>query len=190
MRFLTSEAAQQWLAPINAAIGKDRVISFGRNHEGRVLRLDAEYPKTPRQITYFVERAVDWLPREHERLLWLSDWETYPPHPLKFFELVRLGCGERRHIIDAPGGIFNPDRGPKDQESSAEPDTIPLIGFVLLLMDFDWAGYLVSQDAASASFICFNDEIVSFSTLNPTALDDARQMCGQFLPKNAHRGPR
>jgi len=180
MKFLRTSEAQQWLAPLGAAIGKDRTISFGRDHKSRSLRLEAEFPRTPLQTTYFVERAVDWLPRGYERLLWLSDWETYPPHPLGFFELVRLGCGERRHIIDSPGGIFNPDRGPKDQESSSEPDTFALAGFVLLVMDFDWAGYLVSQDAASASFIRFDDEVVSFSTLDPAALEDARQLCGQF----------
>jgi hypothetical protein len=180
MKFLTTSEAQQWLMPLAATIGKDRAISFDLGHKGRSLRLNAEFPKSPRQITYFVERAVDWLPRECERLLWISDWETYPPHPINFFELVRLGCGERRHIIDAPGCVFNPDRGPKDQEFSSEPDTFPLIGFVMLLMDFDWTGYLISQDATSASLVYFTDEVISFSTCDPTALEEARGLCSQF----------
>jgi len=180
MKFLTTSEAQQWLTPLVATIGKDRAIYFGRDHKDRPLGLKAEFPKSLRQITYFVERAVDWLPRGYERLLWISDWETYPPHPINFFELVRLGCGERRHIIDAPGCVFNPDRGPKEQEFSAESDTFPLIGFVMLLMDFDWAGYLISQDAASTSVVYFNDEVISFSTSDPAALEEARGLCGQF----------
>lgn len=161
-------------------IGKDRAISFGRDRDSAALRLDAEFPRTPLQITHFVERTVDWLPRNYERFLWLSDWQTYPPHPLGIFELLRRGCGESRHIIDAPGCVFNPDLGLKDQEFSAEPDTVPLAGFILLLMNFDWAGYLVSQDAAFISSVRFDDEVISFSTTDPTRLDDARSLCSQF----------
>lgn len=43
---------------------------------GVPIRTGAEFPKTPLQVTHFVERAVDWLPREYERLHWLSDLEN------------------------------------------------------------------------------------------------------------------
>jgi hypothetical protein len=180
MKFLTTIEVQQWLSPLGAAIEVNREISFGQDSGKRALRLDAEYPKTPLQITYFAERVVDWLPRNYERLLWLSDWQTYPSHPLGFFELVRRGFGEKRHTIDAPGCVFNPDGGPKEQEFSAEPDTVPLAGFALLLMNFDWAGYLVSQDAVSISSVRFDDEVISFSTIDPTRFGDARGLCSQF----------
>src|SRR6266481_9062935 len=79
---------------------------------------------------------VDWLPNGCERMLWPTNWSTYQPNPTILFETIRRGCNESRHIIDAPGHLFQSsayDR--KDYETRTKQDHEEnnlLWGFLLL----------------------------------------------------------
>ena len=103
---------------------------------------------------------------------------SYPRHPLAFFETARYGCGERRHIIDAPGLLIESDDGPKCQEFSESPNTPTFVGFALLVVIFDWQAYLIAKNETSHVYL--GDEFISFSTADDSKLAEVLALAHRF----------
>jgi hypothetical protein len=180
-KFLSHDESQKWLDSFAVSIDKNRHLVFPRYAPGPMKRLTASLPEKPLALTYFMERVVYWLPRFGQRFLWISDWSTYPPHPILFFEAVRHGFGERRHIIDAPGCVFEPETGLANQEFSDVPDTSTLIGFSLLVTTFNWQASLLTTN--QKSYVHLGGDDISFFTTEDDKADEALELALKFSLK-------
>jgi hypothetical protein len=136
-----------------------------------------DVPKEALRQNYFSARLVQWLPNGSPRLLFLTDWHTYPPAPLTTFETLRLGCGESRHIIDAPGHLFEAFEGSNDDFYKDKPSAL-LTGIVSLALGYDWYGYLTSQ--TPTEYVVLGDGFVSFSTASDEKFDEAKEIAMTF----------
>jgi hypothetical protein len=179
MKFLTMHQSREWLAAFGATINDDRALLLNSKQHG-MRALETHLPSVPPMLANFLERVVDWLPRGKERLLWLSDWTTYPPHSYRFFESVWTAFGGSGPVIETAGCLFKPDHGDVNQEFSEEPESFTLIGLSLLVVNFDWRACIVTQDGDGASRIDFGDECMSFSTSESIKLEEARALLDQF----------
>lgn len=159
-------------------LNQNRTLRFPESGSTAARTILMNFPDKPLKLTYFLERVVDWLPRGRERFLMISNWNTYPPHPLAFFETVRSGCGERRHIIDAPGLLIESDDGAKCQEFSESPNTPTFVGFALLVVNFDWQAYLIAKNETSHVYL--GDEFISFSTADDSKLAEVFALAHRF----------
>jgi hypothetical protein len=178
MKFFSPDETKEWLMSFQVVVNKNRTLSFPKTETATARTVFMNFPDKPLKLTYFLERVVDWLPRGRERFIMISDWHTYPPHPLAFFEAVRSGCGESRHIIDAPGLLIEADDGPRCQEFSESPSTPIFIGFALLVVNFDWQAYLIAKN--DTSHIRLGDEYISFSTTDKGKLDEVLALADGF----------
>jgi hypothetical protein len=178
MRFLSQEESMEWLKTFDVTVDPTRRLHFRDSVRTATQNLVMKFPDKPLQLTYFLERVADWLPRRRERFLWMSNWATYPPHPLQFFETVRSGCGERRHIIDAPGLLIESDDGPQDQEFSEAPNTSTFVGFVLLVVNFNWQAYLIASNETSHVYL--GDEFISFSSKDEKKLKEVFELAKSY----------
>jgi hypothetical protein len=186
LQFLSHDESQEWLGSFAVSINQNRALVFRHDVRRATKRLTAPLPEKPLRLTAFMKRVVDWLPRLGQRFLWISDWSTYPAHPIIFFETVRLGCGERRHIIDAPGCLFEPETGSVNQEFSEVPDTSTLIGFSLLVATFNWQAYLVTKQ--QTSHVHLGDDDISFVTTDDGKADAALELARIFDLKVTQKG--
>jgi hypothetical protein len=178
MRFLSPDETKEWLMSFNVSVSHDATLRFPESCNTATQTILVNLPDRPLKLTYLLERVVDWLPRGRERLLMMSHWNTFPPHPLVFFETARQGCGERRHVIDAPGLLIESDDGPKCQEFSESPNTATFVGFALLVVNFDWRAYLISKN--ETSHIYLGDEFISFSTADNNKAAEAFELARRF----------
>src|SRR5256885_17212857 len=119
MKCLTYDESQKWLALKNVRIDENRNLWFAREQE----RIMMTTPKRALAMHCFSEQLTDWIPSGSNCMFWLSNWSTDPPNQLALFELVRFACGEPRHIIDAPGHLF---------DLKAEQSTTGITGLLLL----------------------------------------------------------
>jgi hypothetical protein len=166
MRCLTYSESEGWFAAIGAEITKYRYISF-QHGAGRPRLLLPALKLDVMGASSLATHLVDWLPSACERMLWLSNWETYPPDQTILFETVRRGCGETRHIIDAPGHLFQSsayDRNDYDTRTPQDHEENGLLwGLLLLMITFNWDGYLVTPNGdcislADTSIAIFSDD--------------------------------
>ena len=115
-------------------------------------------------------------------MLWLKKWETYPSNEIIFVETVRIGCGESRHIVDAPGHIFEiGEFDGRNYESGMlqdNPKNAVLSGFILLIMCFDWDVYILSK--SSLDYIYLGDQRILFSSINKDKIQEAETLLHKF----------
>jgi hypothetical protein len=149
MKCLTFEESQNWFSSSGVRIDENRNLRFRREHE----RIMTTMPKGASALSHLSTRLADWIAGDAGRILWLSNWETYPAERLIQFETMRLGCGEPRHIIDSPGHLF---------EQSTEQENAVLAGLIFLIMTFNWEGYIVPQN--QDEFVYLGDEYIVFSS--------------------------
>ena len=126
-------------------------------------------PKKVSALAYFSARLNGWLSDGSERLLWLSSWETEPPQPLLFFEEIRKGSGDSRHIIDAPGHLL---------ETPNSTEAALLTGLIFLVIGFGWEAYIVPQELAD--FVYLGDEHVVCSSARPEKMRELSEMVAAF----------
>src|SRR5260370_27035278 len=149
MKCLTYAESEAWFASFGVKIIENRHLSFPvrARKERRMLITDFQID-APRLI-YFLDQLVDWLPNGRERMLWLTSWETYPVNQTIFFERVRRGCNENRHIIETPGHLFESsthDREDYDNRTAYEHEENAIMaGLLLLVVCFNLVAGLVAQ---------------------------------------------
>jgi hypothetical protein len=135
-----------------------------RNDQSRIM---LTIPKTAPALNWFAADLGDWLLSDFDRLFWLSNWDTQPPYPALFFEEIRKGHGEMRHIIDAPGHII-----------SVSDESALMKGLMFLTMAFRWQGYLVCQ--GGDDYVYLGDQCVVCSSQKATKMQDVASIVEKF----------
>jgi hypothetical protein len=149
MKCLTYEESQKWLDLIGISIGTKRELVF----PGEQQKIMMTVPKTAPALNWFSARLGRWLSRGSERMLWMSNWDTFPHYPIGFFEAIRNGYGETRPVIEAPGHVFS-------ALNRAETELVS--GLIFLVMTFRWEAFIVSQE--STEFVYLGDQCVVCSS--------------------------
>ena len=165
MKCLTYEETRIWLDSFSVKIGEHRHLSFASFQN----RLMVTLPREAHRLQSLSSCLNDWLPNNHSRLLWLSNWETDPPEQIVLFEKVRLGCGESRHVIDAPAHLF---------EAPILQERVVLSGLVFLILALNWEGYLVADSCNDHVYL--GDECLSFFSADDKKLKVATDMVQSF----------
>jgi hypothetical protein len=180
MKCLTYVESEEWLAASAVKITEHRQLAFPTEKRKARRTLIVSLPKEPLRIGLFSDQLMDWLPNGCGRMLWLSTWRTYPPNQPILFKTVRRGCGESRHIIDAPGHLFElsayngyENRTPRDVQENAI-----LAGFVLLMICFDWEGYIVTQN--HDDYILLGDAYIEFFSTSGEKVKEASSLAEKF----------
>ena len=129
---------------------------------------------------WFFSSIVDWLPNGCSRMLWLYKWLTYPPDQIVVFENLRRGCGESRHIIDAPGHLFESSKY-RNYESKTDCDIQEdsvLAAMALLMVSFDWEGYIITD--RSDAHILIGDEYLEFFSLDHDKIQQIEKIANSY----------
>lgn len=181
MRCLTDTESEAWFAAAGIKIGKYRHISFP---QGALKRRCLFLPNLELGISdlgRLCTQLVDWLPNGCERMLWLTNWATYQPDPTILFESLRRACDENRHIIDAPGHLFESspyDRQDYDTRTKRDHAENTLIwAFLLLIIACQLGGYLV---APNGDCIELDDTSLSISSTDDTKIREAYELAARF----------
>ncbi len=163
MRCLTFDESKNWLTNNHVQIDSTRNLIFCNDQK----RIMMTMPKTAAALNWFASELGDWLLSDFDRMFWLSNWDTQPPYPALFFEEIRKGHGEMRHIIDTPGHII-----------SVSDETALMKGLMFLTMAFRWEGYLVCQ--GGEGYVYLGDQCVVCFSQNSAKLDDVAVIVEKF----------
>src|SRR6266540_778697 len=89
--------------------------------------------KLHRHRTSLFRRILGVIGIENEALLHCTDWGMYTPDEMSIIRAVRVGCGEHRELIEAPGHLFSKD----------ESDLV--LGMLSLIKYFEWTAYFYAD---------------------------------------------
>lgn len=165
MKYLTDNESQKWLASMGVRIDGNQDLLFP-NAQAKTM---STMPRRALALSHLSARLVAWLSCSSGRIIWLSNWTTYPDDQLALFEKVRLGCGESRSPIEAPGHLF---------DNSAEDDNSVMTGLVFLIMAFNWEAYLVARSDENHIFL--GDEYIAFFSDSKKRLGEATELISDF----------
>jgi hypothetical protein len=188
MRCLTDSESQRWFAAMDVKTGAHRRILFPQPAPKRMCVFVSSLQIEASDVTRFCTELVDWLPNGCERILWLRNWETYPPDQTFLFEAVRRGCKEGRRLIEAPGHLFESskyDRRDYDTRTGRDHEENALMwGLLLLMIVLNWDGYLV---APTGECIELDDNSLAISSENEAKLAEAHALVERFKLKFKER---
>lgn len=162
MKCLTHAESERWLASFGVSINENDNLEFPKRPGRTIHAIRIDLPKDGTRWMWFFSSILDWMPNDCNRMLWLYSWHTYPPYHYVVFEKLRRGCGEFRHIIDAPGHLFDSsayDNYENKTDNDVQEDGV-LAAMVLLMVSFDWEGYIVTDK--SEDRILIGDEYLEF----------------------------
>lgn len=181
MRCLTYSESETWFAAIGIKIAKYRYISFSQREAKRRCLFLPNLELGISHLGRLCTELVEWLPNGCERMLWLTNWATYQPDPTILFEMIRRGCNENRHIIDAPGHLFESsayDREDYDSRTKQDHDENTLMwGFLLLMIACQLGGYLV---APNGDCIEVDDTSIAISSTEDSKIAEAHELAARF----------
>jgi hypothetical protein len=167
MKCLTSDESQGWLTLMDVQIDGNRNLLLPIRPENVMTTM----PSRIDNLNFFSARLVDWMPNDGRRLVWLSDWNTFPNQYIPFLKF-RLGCGEARPPIEAPGHLF--------EISNEEEDAI-MAGILFFVMAFNWAAYIVSENRKD--YIYLGDEHIVFSGADADRTRMAHELINDYKLK-------
>jgi hypothetical protein len=107
---------------------------------------------------------VQWIGPYNVALFWLSEWTAYEEEEMALACALRRGHGEKRMLIDAPGHVFS-------FEEQAE-----LIGWVFLMINFGWDGYLFASPHEGRMFQTSHENFLWATSQDYAALQKVRQV--------------
>jgi hypothetical protein len=165
MKCFTYDESQKWLASMHVRIDENRNLWFSSEQE----KIMTTMPRGAAALNRLSAELAQWLSCHSSRMLWLSNWQTDPAHPLILFEKIRIGCGELRHIIEAPGHLF---------EESNENESAILTGLMFLIMAFDWEAYVVTQN--HGEFVYLGDEHIVYSSADGEKMKEVSSLNATF----------
>ncbi len=181
MECITYNESEAWFAAIGVKIVKHRYISFSQRAVKRRCIFVSNLEIEASNLGHLCTQLIDWLPNGCKRMLWLRDWATYRPDPTLLFETIRRGCGENRHIIDAPGHLFEAsayDRRDYDTRTVQDHEANTLMwGFLFLMIACQLGGYLV---APNEDCIEVDDTSIAISSEDVAKIAEARTLAGRF----------
>lgn len=165
MKCLTYSESKDWLASIGVQIDGNRDIMYPI----RPKNLMTTMPKSTLKLMGFSAQLAKWSSCNVSRMLWLSNWETHPPYKFSFFKQIRLGLGESRTPIEAPGHFF---------ENSSEEEEATIIGLMFVIMAFNWECYVVS--GANGDYVYLGDQFIVFSSADDDKLKETSKLIVDF----------
>jgi hypothetical protein len=181
MRCLTSTESEAWFTDIGVEIDRYGYISFSRRATKRRCIFLPNVVLDASNLGRLSTELVDWLPNGCERMLWLTNWSTYQPDPTILFETIRRGRNENRHIIDAPGHLFESsayDRDDYDTRTKQDHEENTLMwGFLLLIIALQLGGYLI---APNGDCIEVDDTSIAISSTDDAKIRDAYALANRF----------
>ncbi len=182
MKCLTYAECEAWLGSFGVAIAKNRQLLFLSDIKRQYSAFIENVSLEPHRLDAFSRRVIDWMPNGCHRLLWLSNWETYPANQTFVFEMLRSGTKETRHIIDAPGQLFTSSAYDRTEYESRtaedERENALMSGFFLLMLCFSWGGYLVAHK--HDCHIILDDNRIGFYSSDVRKMEEARMLASDF----------
>src|ERR1051325_9841545 len=136
MRCLTNKECLEWLETRDI----DRVSAQGWPEVVGDYEVFFAAPKEARAHALLARDLVTWVDEFETALFWLSDWPFYKPDEMAIVSGLRHAHGEQRHLIDAPGHVFE------------FKERNELVGWVSLMMSFGWDGHLFTSPFRGSMF--------------------------------------
>lgn len=128
-------------------------------------------PKDSRTQGLLARDLVAWFGAFETALFWLTDWPFYKPDEMAIIDGLRRAHGEGRRLIDAPGHVF---------EAS---DREELTGWVSLMMNFGWDGYLFTLPFRGSMFQISHEDFVWVVTSTPDPFSEAQKLVRKYQLK-------
>jgi len=120
-------------------------------------------------------------------MLWLSNWENH--RSIIFFETVRHAYKEYRHIIEAPGHLFESSAWDRMDYESRTPDDeredAILSGLFLLAICFNWNADLITPNR---DYITLYDNSIMFGSLDDSRIEEAYTLTRKWDLKFQEQG--
>jgi hypothetical protein len=159
MQVLSDSECASWLSThgyefqdVNRAEGLEGYICLPASHYRSVFKMPVS--ADARTQLFLSRRLAQWI-QSSDVMLWITSWAVYTPEEMDVFVDLRQGFGEQRRLVDAPGHLFHTG----DAEELRHTASI-----LLLMMAFNWEGFVVSSDAQSILWMA--DEMLETSTNN------------------------
>ncbi|MGH6779299.1 MAG: hypothetical protein ACRECL_15035 [Bradyrhizobium sp.] len=179
MQCLTDIEFSRWLSNFGVKLIKDDNLKFCGQADRR-FRLLAYVPKDAEKLYLFASWLARWLPKGHDRVLWLKHWMTYPPDHTILFERLRRGCGESRPLGESPGHLFGPPSLSSFEERTLfeiEEDVV-LAAMILFVIHFDWDVYILADNCDD--YVYLSDGYVSFSSPDQSKISELSSQLNNF----------
>jgi hypothetical protein len=133
------------------------------------------------RLTYFAEAMNRWHPPKLHRLLWVDHAAFLFPSAHALFMAARIGLGETRSLLEAPGH-FDPYPYDERDQTKISPqqakETGILIGLMSLIMIESWDGWLIAD--GSSDRIEFWEGNIFFYSDKRSRLTDASSLMKDF----------
>lgn len=165
MKCLTFKEAEDWFLSKGIAIDVHRNLVFPVVLE----KIMTTMPKEVAKLSRLASALGVWVSHDAPKCLWISNWGTEPMEQIIQFETMRHGCAESRHLIEAPGHVF---------ELITDREEAVLAGLLFLISSFNWEGYLVSEKLGE--FVYLGDEHIVFSSRDPEKMHLAADIVRRF----------
>ncbi len=175
---MTYDEAEIWLRASNVQLSLDLGREFPQLAKTDLHNVMVPLPSTPTKVAYFALRVIEWLPVERTRLLWLTKWHQYPLLQRLFFETVRRSCGIADSISLSPGLLVGPNQDQTFEVEYSSPQHSILGGLLLLMLSYDWQGFIVAQDCSDQ--IIIGDENIYFCSNDRDRISAAVELAKQY----------
>lgn len=172
MKLLTTAETRNWLQPSGLSLRERPAITIETSTPD-AARLLVDAPKASTALISFAGRILQWMPTDYERLLLISDWETYPAAGFALLHRIRWGSGDPRTLIDAPAHVFDAFHGDNDAFYRDE-ETGLLIGLIFLVLSFDFGGFLCARETRDSVYL--GDEFAIFSSVHEARLKEVGEI--------------
>jgi hypothetical protein len=186
MKCLTLSEFQGWAGSFDVCVDGNRNLLFPKE----LTQVMSVLPQSASQLFAFSTSLLSWLPPNVERALYLSNWETYPPDQMVVIKKLRLGCGEARHVIDAPvhlfeglpvGNRYEIDEPARLIDNQTIQESAAMAGLIFLAMTFSWQGYILAKNCNDHVYL--GDEFIAFKSDDHEKLRAAHKLLAAFKLK-------
>lgn len=157
MRCLTPKEVEELFGPAGFRVSSNRALHrtalrLEPNTDAGQIRIGARFTPHILLLVRFAEALNRWFPPNRHRLLWVDHAAWAFPSTYDTFLAARVGVGETRSLIEAPGHYFDPYPYDIRDQTEISPEqareTGILIGFMLLIMINEWDGWLIADDSS------------------------------------------
>ncbi|MGA2051902.1 MAG: hypothetical protein ABSH19_01185 [Opitutales bacterium] len=183
---MTLSEFQEWTGYFNLRVESNRDLLFPKE----LTKIMSVFPKNTGKLFAFSTSLVDWLPRNIERAMYLSSWETYPPDQMVIMKKFRLGCGESRNVIDAPAHLFESqpignrydmDEPARLGENRIVQESAEMAGLIFLAITFQWQGYILAKNCLDHIYL--GDEFIVFHSDDSEKLKVTHELLAAYKLK-------
>jgi hypothetical protein len=175
---MTDAEFSSWLGRFGVTLDQNNNPKFsGRVSEFVLL---AYLPKEADGLYDFASWLAQWLPIDHDRVIWLKHWMSVASQDA-IFEQLRCAHGSvSLPIGSAPGQLFASNRSlTADKRASTQlREQAILSSMILFIALFDWKAYMLADRCME--YVYLADECVAFSSPHRGALEALTQDLESF----------